>query len=91
MLVHAGKRIYKITQSNGEYAYTDITLSSTYASAKVRPSLLTSTRSQAFFNKGKCYIVGCGDFLVYGSWDNGETYELRRVADNEVPISPRQR
>lgn len=66
MLVHAGKRIYKITQSNGEYAYTDITLSSTYASAKVRPSLLTSTRSQAFFNKGKCYIVGCGDFLVYG-------------------------
>lgn len=88
MLVHAGKRIYKITQLNGEYAFTDITLSSTYAAAKVKPSLLTSTRSQAFFNKGKCYFVGCGDFLVYGSWDNGETYELRRVADNEDTYIP---
>lgn len=88
LLVHAGRRIYKITQSNGEYIYTDITLSSTYISAKVQPSLLTNTRSQAFFNKGKCFIIGCGDFLVYGSWDNGVTYELRRVADNEDTYIP---
>lgn len=88
LLVHAGKKIYKITHSNGEYIYTDITLSSTYAKAKVQPLLLTSTRSQAFFNKGKCYIVGCGDFLVYGSWNNGESYELRRVANNEDTYIP---
>lgn len=88
LLVHAGKKIYKITRSNGEYVYTDITLSSTYVKAKVQPSLLTSTRSQAFFNKGKCYIVGCGDFLVYGSWNNGESYELRRVANNEDTYIP---
>lgn len=88
LLVHAGKRIYKITHANGEYSYTDITLSSTLTKAKVKPTLLTSTRSQAFFNKGKCYIVGCGDFLVYGSWDNGQTYELRRVANNEDTYIP---
>lgn len=88
LLVHAGKRIYKITRSNGEYVYTDITLSSTYTPAKVKTSLLKSTRSQAFFNNGKCYIVGCGDFLVYGSWNDGETYELRRVANNEDTYIP---
>lgn len=86
-LVHAGTHFYRIEKSNGKYTYTDITLSSTYAEAKVDLSKLTSTRSQAFFNKGKCYIVGCGDFLVYGSW-NGKSYELRKVADNEDTYIP---
>lgn len=82
LLVHAGKRIYRVDESNGVYSYTDITSSSTYAPAKVDTSLLTSERSQAFFNKGRCYIIGCGDYLVYGTWDNGATYELRRVAND---------
>lgn len=87
LLVHAGKRIYRITRSGNDYTYTDITLSSTYAPAKVDPSLLTNTRSQAFFNKGKYYIVGCGDYLVYGSWKD-DVYELRRVANNEDTYIP---
>lgn len=82
LLVHAGKRIYRVDENNGEYTYTDITLSSTYLPARVDTTLLTNERSQAFFNKGRCYIVGCGDYLVYGTWDNGETYELRRVAND---------
>ena len=82
ILVHAGCRFYRLSESGGEYTATDITLSSTYTAAKCDTSLLTDTRSQAFFNKSKAYIIGCGDFLVYGSWDNGTSYELRRVANN---------
>ena len=81
-LVHAGKRFYRITETSGKYSYTDITLSSTYAPAKCSVALLKDQRSQAFFNKGRAYIVGCGDYLVYGTWDEGNTYELRRVANN---------
>lgn len=88
LLVHAGKRIYKITKEKGEYSYEDITLSSTYSPAKVDPSVLTNTRSQAFVNQGKCYIIGCGDYLVWGSWNEGETYELRRVVNNEDTYIP---
>lgn len=83
MLVHAGKRFYRIKHTEEKaYVPEDITLSSTYAPAKCNPSLLQDKRSQMFSNKGKAYIIGCGDYLVYGSWDGGETYELRRVANN---------
>lgn len=83
MLVHAGRRFYRIKHTEGQaYIPEDITLSSTYAPAKCDPSLLQDKRSQMFSNKGKAYIIGCGDYLVYGSWDGGETYELRRVANN---------
>lgn len=83
MLVHAGKRFYRIKHTEEKaYIPEDITLSSTYAPAKCNPSLLQDKRSQMFSNKGKAYIIGCGDYLVYGSWDGGETYELRRVANN---------
>ncbi len=83
MLVHAGKRFYRIKHTEEEaYVAEDITLSSTYAPAKCDTALLKDQRSQAFFNKGKAYIIGCGDYLVYGSWDEGETYELRRVVNN---------
>lgn len=86
MLVHAGKRFYRIIENTPQ----DITLSSTYEEAKCNTSLLKDQRSQAFFNKGKMYLIGCGDYLVYGSWDGGTNYELRRVFDNEdthVPIT----
>ncbi len=83
MLVHAGRRFYRIKNTEEQaYVPEDITLSSTYAPAKCNPSLLQDRRSQMFSNKGKAYIIGCGDYLVYGSWDGGETYELRRVANN---------
>lgn len=83
MLVHAGKRFYRIGRNdNGDYVPEDITLSSTYIPALCDTSLLKDQRSQAFFNNGRAYIIGCGDYLVYGSWDEGETYELRRVVNN---------
>lgn len=82
ILVHAGKRFYRLLKQNGKYSVEDITLSSTYTRAKVDLAKIKDQRSQAFFNKGRAYIIGCGDYLVYGTWDNGETYELRRVADN---------
>ena len=89
IIVHAGKRFYRI-ESNGAYTPQDITLSSTYEEAKCDLNILKDQRSQAFFNKGKMYIIGCGDYLVYGSWNGGSTYELRRVFDNEdtyIPIT----
>lgn len=83
MLVHAGKRFYRVKQlEDGSYIPEDITLSSTYEPAKCDISKLKNQRSQMFTNKGKAYIIGCGDYLVYGSWDNGKSYELRRVANN---------
>ena len=49
---------------------------------------LTDTRSQAFYQKGRLYIIGCGDYLVYGTWDEGKSYKLRRVADCEDTYVP---
>lgn len=89
-IVHAGKNFYRLTEINGKYSATDITLSSTYTPAKCNVDLLEDRRSQAFFSKGRMYIIGCGDYLVYGAWDNGEKYELRRVAnnvDNYIPTT----
>ena len=88
MLVHAGKRFYRLTKTDGKYSYQDITLSSTYAPAKCDVELLKDQRSQAFFNKGKAYIIGCGDYLVYGTWNDGKTFELRRVVNNEDTYIP---
>lgn len=88
MLIHAGKRFYRIIENNGLYTPQDITLSSTYEAAKCDINLLKDQRSQGFFNRGKMYIIGCGDYLVYGSWNGGETYELRRVVDNEDTYIP---
>lgn len=82
ILVHAGKRFYRLLKNDGKYSVEDITLSSTYTRAKVDLTRIKNQRSQAFFNKGRAYIIGCGDYLVYGTWDEGVSYELRRVADN---------
>lgn len=82
ILVHAGTRFYILSKNGEKYQAQDITLSSSYLPAKVVANKIKDQRSQAFFNKGRAYIVGCGDYLVYGTWDNGETYELRRVANN---------
>lgn len=84
LIIHAGKRFY-LWSGDG---YTDITLSSTHDGSRVDPDLLTDKRTQCFYSKGKMYIIGCGDYLVYGSWDGGGTFELRRVyggVDTAVP------
>lgn len=88
VLVHAGRRFYRLVKSGGRYSVVDITLTSTYTPSKVNTAKIKDQRSQAFFNKGRAYIIGCGDYLVYGTWDNGASYELRRVANNTDTYIP---
>lgn len=88
VLVHAGKRFYRLIKNDEKYSVVDITLTSTYLAAKVDTDKIKDQRSQAFFNKGRAYIIGCGDYLVYGTWNGGENYELRRVANNEDTYIP---
>ena len=88
MLIHAGRRFYRARLVEGAYILEDITASSTYERAAVDAERLLDRRSQCFMGKKRTYIIGCGDYLVYGSWDGGETYELRRVANNEDTYIP---
>lgn len=89
-IVHAGKKFFILNYntSTKEYSVTDITNSSTYTEAAVVSSYIKDQRSQCFISKGRLYIIGCGDFLVYGTWNNGTSYELRRVFNNEDTYIP---
>ena len=89
-IVHAGARIYRVYEIDGDYVFSDITESSTYAPSVVDPDRLRDQRSEAFFKNGRLYIIGMGDYLVYGSWNDGNSYELRRVAgdvDTYIPTT----
>lgn len=88
LLVHAGKRFLRVVKDGDGYSVRDITSTGTYEPARIQEERLKSTRSQCFRQKNRAYIIGCGDYLVYGSWDDGKTYELRRVADNEDTYIP---
>lgn len=76
LLVHAGRRIYRYDQNENEAEDITGTL------------VLKSAPSQCFFGRERLYIIGCGAYLVYGSWDDGITYELRKVADDEDTYIP---
>lgn len=75
IIVHAGDRFYRLTENGYE---------------RIGASLngLCATRSQAFMQKSRMYITGCGDYLVYGTWDDGKSYELRRVYEDEDTYIP---
>lgn len=89
VIIHAGKRFFRVTMDErGREAVEDITMSSSHEQSRVDEGLLNDERSQAFFMAGKMYIIGCGDYLVYGSWDGGSTYELRRVYEGEDTYIP---
>jgi len=75
VIVHAGDRFLRLTENGYERIGADI-------------GGLTATRSEVFAQKGRLYIIGCGDFLVYGTWDEGKTYELRRMYDSEDVYIP---
>lgn len=84
MIVHAGERLFRIDAELG--INTEITDYECISEAFE----LTDTKSQGFYSGGRLYIVGVGDYLVYGSWDGGESYELRRVygdKDTYVPTT----
>ena len=75
IIVHAGERFYRLTE-NG------------YKQIGASLKGLRETRSQAFMQKSRMYITGCGDYLVYGTWDDGKSYELRRVYEDEDTYIP---
>lgn len=90
VLVHAGCRLYRMeTDEDGRYRTVDVTESGTYAPAAVDATRLRDVRSQAFLRGGRLYWIGAGDYLVYGSWDGGQSFELRRVYDNEDTYIPK--
>lgn len=82
IIVHSGKSFYSMIKSNGIEEYELKRISTDDIEART-----ISQRSQVFCNRNKMYIIGCGDYLVYGRWSNGE-YELRRVVDNEDTYIP---
>lgn len=80
-LCHVGRRIYRIDRVSDSGELTD------YECISGEIALLDE-RSQAFYSGGRLYIVGAGDYLVYGTWNDGESYELRRVYDDEDTYVP---
>ena len=81
IIVYAGKRFYRI-YNDGEYkAYDNLMSTCTYEPASLQTSRLKSNKTFCFVNANRAYFVGCGDYLVFGTWDN-EHYELRRVFNN---------
>lgn len=87
-LVYAGKRFYMLiwNEKLEKYNYRDITSSCTYMHAEIDQAKLVERRIQLYVNKNKAYIIGCGDYLVFGKW--GGDFELRRVFDNEDTYIP---
>lgn len=87
VVVYAGTQFFRADEAedeSGERVWT-LTALSTPEGAN-----LTDTRAEAFLSRGRMYLVGCGDYLVFGSFDDGESYELRRVeddADTYIPVT----
>ena len=87
-LAYAGKQFFRLfwNEKQERYTYEEITSSCTYKPAEIDKTKLIERRIQLYVNKNKAYIVGCGDYLVFGKW--GGEYELRRVFDNEDTYIP---
>ena len=84
VIVHAGRKLYRINAASG------ISDDLTEYECISEGFTLTDERSQAFYSGGRLYMVGVGDYLVYGSWDEGKSYELRRVygdTDTYIPTT----
>lgn len=79
LLVHAGKRLYEYYEEDGKHKWRAV---------QGCTELLSDEDGEAFLYNGRMYLTGHASFLVYGSWDGGETYELREVADGEDTYVP---
>lgn len=75
LIVHAGERLYA-SRDGGEF-YT------------VRAEGMGSEISEAFAYGKRLYMVGHGEYLVFGTWNRGQSFELRAVADDEDTYVPR--
>lgn len=86
LLVHAGDALYRSIGAAG----TDGTLTgvSRFEPVLGGESGLEDGRSQGFFFGGRLYLTGVGVYAVYGTWDGGESYRLRPVAECEDVYVP---
>ncbi len=67
LLVHAGSKLYRATHLQGVWGY------------RILREGLADTSSQCFYRDGRAYIIGCGEYLVYGVFD--EEYALKDVSE----------
>lgn len=93
-IIHGGNKIYKYNPLTN--TATDITNTATYKPSYVDTQAewnnklinsITDEISWGIVRSNRLYIL-CGIYLVYGTWDNGNTYELRIVEDNEDTYIP---
>ena len=78
LIVYAGEVFYSSQISSSGYGVPD----QLYINDdKNKEFKFLDQRIQFFMHKERLYIIGCGDYLVYGTWDNGEKFKLCRVSD----------
>lgn len=75
LLVHAGEKLYA-ARNGGAFTV-------------IRGLGMSTEISEAFAFGRRLYLVGHGEYLVFGTWDEGESFELRPVADDEDTYIPR--
>ena len=74
-IIHSGQKLYEYNKTTG--VWTDITPTSTTINDEVSFGVLRGNRLYIF----------CGTFLVYGTWDNGTTFIVKKVENNAyIPI-----
>lgn len=74
LLVHAGACLYA-SRDGGDMVV-------------IRAFGMGADISEAFAFGKRFYMVGHGVYLVFGTWDGGESFELREVADDEDTYIP---
>lgn len=88
VLCCAGTQFYRLiwNENLSKYESVNITNSCTYEPAQIDTGRLVERRLQVQINANKAYIIGAGDYLVFGKW--GDNFELRRVYNNEDTYIP---
>ena len=75
-IVHAGQKLYEINPTTN--VWTDIT-----------PTLATINDEVSYgVQRGKRLYIFCGTYLVYGTWNNGTTFVVKKVENNEDTYIP---
>jgi len=75
MIVHAGERLY-VSRNGGRFGV-------------IRAEGMGKEISDAFAYGKRLYLVGHGEYLVFGTWNGGQSFELRSVADDRDTYVPR--
>ena len=71
LIVYAGKSFYEVKIE---------TMVAEKLEIKGESLEFIDNRVQFFMRNDKLYVIGCGDYLVYGDW--GEGYQMIKVADS---------